>query len=165
LVCRASWTLAEESWPHARHACHVLVKGNRTIVSETESKLALARRYLAALERGVVGDELAAFFAPDVVQEEFPNRLMPNGARRDLAALIEGAERGQTVISAQRFEVTNAIAHGDRVALEVRWTGTLAVPVGSLSDGDEMRARFAVFLEYRDDKIIRQRNYDCYEPW
>jgi ketosteroid isomerase-like protein len=90
---------------------------------------------------------------------------MPNGARRDLAALLEGAERGQALLTAQRFEVTNAIAHGDRVALEVRWTGTLAVPVGSFSAGDEMRARFAVFLEYRDGKIIRQGNYDCYEPW
>jgi len=40
--------------------------------------LQLARRYLEALERGESGDSLA-FFAPDVVQEEFPNRLTPKG--------------------------------------------------------------------------------------
>jgi len=28
-----------------------------------------------------------------------------------------------------------------------------------------MRARFAVFLDFRDGKITRQRNYDCFEPW
>jgi hypothetical protein len=24
---------------------------------------------------------------------------------------------------------------------------------------------FAVFLEFRDGRIARQRNYDCFEPW
>jgi hypothetical protein len=28
-----------------------------------------------------------------------------------------------------------------------------------------MRARFAVFLDYRDGMIVQQRNYDCFEPW
>lgn len=41
----------------------------------------LARRYLTAIERGATGDDLAAFFAPNVVQQEFPNRLMPTRQR------------------------------------------------------------------------------------
>ena len=53
------------------------------------SRLDLVRRYLAALEAGAIGDDLARFYTDDVVQEEFPNRLMPQGARRDLAALQE----------------------------------------------------------------------------
>jgi ketosteroid isomerase-like protein len=40
--------------------------------------LHLARRYLEAIERGGSDDSLA-FFAPDVVQEEFPNRLTRRG--------------------------------------------------------------------------------------
>lgn len=28
-----------------------------------------------------------------------------------------------------------------------------------------MKAFFAVFLEFREGKIIRQRNYDCYAVW
>jgi ketosteroid isomerase-like protein len=123
------------------------------------------RRYLAAIERGATGDALAAFFAPDVVQEEFPNRLVPNGARRDLGAILEGAERGQKVLSAQTYAIISALAEGDRVALEVIWTGTLAVPVGSLPAGGQMRARFAVFIELRDGKIASQRNYDCFDPF
>jgi ketosteroid isomerase-like protein len=127
--------------------------------------LAHARRYLAALEEGATGEALAAFFTTDVVQEEFPNRLVPQGAQRDLAALLEGAVRGQQVISAQRFTILNALVSGDHVALEVAWNGTLAVPLGSLPAGGEMRARFAVFLDYREGRIARQRNYDCFEPW
>jgi len=125
----------------------------------------IAKTYLAALEAGATGDALAAFFTDDVVQEEFPNRLVPAGARRDLAALLDGAVRGQKVMRAQRFELLTAVENGDTVALEVQWTGTVAVALGSLPAGGQMRARFAVFLEFRGDKIARQRNYDCFDAW
>ena len=124
-----------------------------------------ARRYLAAIQAGATGDALAAFFTDDVLQEEFPTRLVPAGARRDLRAILDGAVRGQAVLTAQRFDVQSAMAQGDRVALEVVWTGTLAVPVGSVQPGGELRARFAVFLDYRDGRIAAQRNYDCFDPF
>lgn len=127
--------------------------------------VALAKTYLAAIEAGATGDTLAAFFAPDVVQEEFPNRLTPNGARRDLAALLDGALKGQEVMRKQRYEVLNVVESGAKVVLEIQWTGTLAIPLGSIPADGDMRARFAVFLEFRDGKIVRQRNYDCFEPW
>jgi ketosteroid isomerase-like protein len=127
--------------------------------------LALAKTYLGAIEAGATGDTLAAFYAPDVVQEEFPNRLTPNGARRDLAALLEGAVKGQKVLQAQRYEILLAVESGATVILEVQWTGTLAIPLGNIPVGGDMRARFAVFLEFRDGLIVRQRNYDCFEPW
>lgn len=124
----------------------------------TQDNLTLACRYLTALEAGVTGPRLAEFFAPEVVQEEFPNRLTPNGAKRDLAGLLAGAEQGQKALTQQSFEIRRALASGDQVALEVLWTSTLAA-------GDEMRAHFAVFLDFRDGKIVAQRNYDCFEPW
>jgi ketosteroid isomerase-like protein len=132
--------------------------------TETEN-LAFAKRYLAALERGAVGDELAAFYTSDVIQEELPNRLLPNGARRDLAALLEGAVRGQKAMTSQRFELLEAVTSGDRLALEVRWTGTLAIALGTLPAGGQMVCRYAMFLEMRDGKIARQRNYDCFDPF
>jgi ketosteroid isomerase-like protein len=131
----------------------------------SDDSLAFARRYLAALSRGVVGDELAAFYTDDIIQEELPNRLLPTGARRDLAALLEGAVRGQKVMTRQRFELLNAVASGDQVALEFNWVGTLAIPFGSLPAGGEMTGRFATFLELRNGRIARQRNYDCFAPF
>lgn len=130
---------------------------------QTTDNVTLAREYIRAIEEGATGERLASFFTSDVEQEEFPNRLMPNGARRNLAQLLEGAERGQGIMASQRFEVLECVAQGDRVALELRWTGILGRKIAQLPD--EMRARFAVFLEFRDGKIVRQRNYDCYEPW
>ena len=135
------------------------------------ANLETARRYLAAIEASTAGDRGAAsggaegFFAPDVVQEEFPNRVVPNGARRDLTALHEAAERGRKVLRGQRYEVRAAYAVGDTVILETLWVGTLAVPLGTIPAGGEMRAHFAVVLELRDGRIVRQRNYDCFEPF
>ncbi len=126
--------------------------------------LARASAYLAALESGDI-DTALSYLAADVIQEEFPNRLVPDGARRSLAELREGAERGKTIMAAQRYVIVNHVSEGDRVALEVQWTGTLAIPLGTLSAGDDMLARFGVFLTFRDGLIIRQHNYDCFDPW
>lgn len=131
----------------------------------TRDLIAAAREYLAALGDGATGEALAAHFTTDVVQVEFPNRLLPHGATRDLAAILEGAARGQQVVREQRFDVQNALRAGNQVALEVVWTATLAISLGTLPAGAEMRARFAVFLEFRDGRIARQRNYDCFDPW
>jgi ketosteroid isomerase-like protein len=129
------------------------------------ANLDAARQYLAAIERGATGDELAHYFTPDVVVEELPNRVVPDGKRRKLAGILDGAERGKKILTAQRYEVRSAVATGDRVILEVLWVGTLAIPFGTIPAGGEMRAHSAMFLEFRDGKIVAQRNYDCFEPW
>jgi len=132
-------------------------------MSTSERNLETARRYLESV--GQPNAETLAFFAEDVVQVEFPNRLVPEGATRDLAGLREAAQRGSKVMTAQRYEILNAIASGDQVAVEANWIGTLAVPFGNTPAGGEMRARFAIFLTFRDGKIVRQHNYDCFDPW
>src|SRR5262245_61890358 len=125
----------------------------------------LTRQYFAALERGVTGEALAAFYDPAVIQEEFPNRLAPGGPRRDLAGILAAAELGQRAVTGHRYEILGLMADGDRVAVEFLWSGTLAVPVGSLAAGSVMRGRFASFLEFRGGRIVAQRSYDCFDPW
>jgi ketosteroid isomerase-like protein len=129
------------------------------------ANLATARRYIAALSSGAGTDEISQFFTPDMVQEEFPNRLLPNGATRDLNGMKEARLRGKARLSAETFEVLNALASGGQVAMELRWTGTIGASTGPFKAGQELRARFAVFMEFRDARIVRQRNYDCFEPW
>lgn len=134
------------------------------------ANLEFARRYLSAIEASTDptrggAERTAGFFHPDVLQEEFPNRFVPAGARRDLAALKEAGERGRAVLQGQRYEVRAAYALADTVILEVLWVGQLALQIGALAAGQEMRAHFAVFLEFREGLIYRQRNYDCFEPF
>lgn len=127
--------------------------------------LDIAKRYLSRLSDGAGPEELDAFFDPGVVQEEFPNRLLPNGATRDLQAMKEGRRRGQALLKAESFELLNAVASGDHVALEVVWTGTIRENAGPFAADQTLRARFALFMEFRDGRIVRQRNYDCFDPW
>ncbi|MFL5466563.1 MAG: nuclear transport factor 2 family protein [Gemmatimonadaceae bacterium] len=127
--------------------------------------LAIARRYLEALESGADGGALAEYFTKDAVQEEFPNRLSPIGVHRDLKAILDAARKGKQRVRAQKFEILNSVCDGDNVALEVFWSGLLAVPVDTLPADSEMRAHFSIFLEFRDGKICRQHNYDCFDPW
>ncbi|MFC9844564.1 nuclear transport factor 2 family protein [Streptomyces sp. NPDC060223] len=122
-----------------------------------------AIRYHEAVSRFAAGPELAAFFHEDAVHHELPNVLFPDGASRSVGELTTAAEAGRKRLSEQKFEVINAVAAGGQVALEVVWTGTLAVPLGELPAGYTIRAHIATFLDFRDGKIAGQRNYDCYE--
>jgi ketosteroid isomerase-like protein len=124
----------------------------------------VVKAYFRALDRSP--DSVADFYHADVVQEEFPNRFLPNGARRGLLELREAADRGRKVMVSQRFEVLNMFAHGDTVVVECEWSGTLAVPLGDTTPaGTVMRARFAQFFVIDAGKIVAQRNYDCFYPW
>jgi ketosteroid isomerase-like protein len=129
------------------------------------NNLEIAKQYLSLLSNGAGPEELESFFASDVVQEEFPNRLLPNGATRDLQAMKEARARGRSLLKAENFEVVNAIASDERVGMEVTWTGTVRDAAGPFAAGQALRARFAMFMEFRDGRIVRQRNYDCFDPW
>ena len=135
------------------------------MTSVESASLHAVRSYLAALERGATGEELASFFTADAVQVELPNRLNPGGGQSDLPALLRRAEQGRAILREQRYEIVSELAHGPRVAVEARWTGVLAVSLGSLPAGATMRAHFAMFFELADGRIRVQRNYDCFEPW
>lgn len=129
------------------------------------SNIEIARTYLSAIETGETEEFLARFVSPEIEHQEFPNRLNSRGAVSDRRAMKAAAERGRKVISSQRYEIRNIIGEDDRLALEVDWTGTLAIPFESIPVGGTMRAHFAMFLDFKDGKIVRQRNYDCFEPW
>ena len=124
-----------------------------------------ARRYLAAVASLKAAEEVAAFYAPDVVLREFPNLITPRGRERRAPEMREGYRKGQQLLRSQRFEVHRLVECGDEVAAEVEWTATLAVPFEHLPAGAEMKAYLAMFLTFCDGKIVSQRQYDCYPPF
>ncbi len=125
----------------------------------------IALAYLRALETRTSFADVSRFFAPECVQEEFPNRLVPNGARRTVKDLEAASVRGRQVVENERFEVVRSISEGDEVALEVLWSARILVPLASLKPGDTMRARFGVFLTFSNGLIVSQRNYDCFDAF
>ncbi|MBX7237478.1 MAG: nuclear transport factor 2 family protein [Caldilineales bacterium] len=133
--------------------------------NQKEQNRQLIRSYLNALASGATGDDLARFFTPDAVQIEFPNRLNANGGRSDLATLLLRAQQGQKMLSQQSYDIQSETVEDSRVAVEVVWTGTLAVAIGTLAAGSIMKAHIAIHFEIRDGRIAVQRNYDCFDPW
>ena len=128
------------------------------------TNLERVQAYLNSIERGDFA-YIADLFSPEAVVEQLPNRIYPNGIKSDVSAMAEAFEKGRKLLSSQRYEIASFVADGDRLSIEVLWTGTLAVPFGTLSIGSQMRAHSAMFFQFRDGKIIGQRNYDCFEPW
>jgi len=130
-----------------------------------DTNLTTVRTYLRDLQNGATGDALAKFFTADAVQIELPNKLNPHGGRSDLTTILDRAAVGQRLLQRQSYEILSEVAHGQRVAIEAKWSAVLAVPLDSLPIGSTLTAHFAIFFELRDGLICSQRNYDCFEPW
>lgn len=127
------------------------------------SHLETARAYLQTIEKMGECTELEQFLAPNIVQIEYPNKITPQTATRDLATMLAGCEQGKAILAAQSYDIQATYEVGDMVILEVAWSGTLKISVGDLDIGDKMTASFAVFLRFKDGKIVEQRNYDCFD--
>jgi hypothetical protein len=72
------------------------------------------------------------------------------------------SQRGLKILERQTYDVLNAVAQDDRIALEVKWTGWLAIPLGELKPGEAMTCWSGIFLDFRDGLIVGQRNHDCF---
>src|ERR1700739_1366327 len=131
----------------------------------TSSNIARARQYLEAVGAGESIEKMFEFYADDVVIQEFPNRIAPQGRTRGTADIRAAYEQGRKIMRSQTYRVQRAVESGDEVAIELEWSGVLAVPVMRLAAGSEMKAFVAMFLSFRDGKIVSQRNYDCYPPF
>lgn len=129
--------------------------------------MVLAQEYLRAVESMEPSEAVAKFYAADIEFHEFPNRIVPHGRVRKRADLQAAYGQAQKLLSSQRYAVKRVVENGDVVAVELVWTGVLAVsvPTMNLTAGHEMKAFVAMFLTFRDGKIVSQRNYDCYPPF
>ena len=126
--------------------------------------LELLKQYLAALERGVTGAELAEFFTADAREQGLANPFSPRGDDRPLVEMLAAVERGRQLFRAQSYELLSAVATAQWAAIEVLWIGTLAVAIDKLPVGSQLRARVALFFEIRDGRIALVRHYDSYAP-
>ena len=127
---------------------------------------AVVRAYVDAVSQF---DEAAmtALLHPDMRFHELPNRIRPKGGVDDLAAMIDGLRRAREgkVLRGQRYIFHDVIAADDRVVVEARWEGELAVPIGRLQAGEIMVAHICMVFRLLGGQIVEQRNYDCYEDF
>jgi predicted ester cyclase len=108
-------------------------------------------------------DEAERYLHSEIENLEHPNRVVPAGKRYDLAAMRAAGERGRAAMASQRFEIRSMIVEGNRAAVQITWSATLAVAAGPLPAGHVMRAQVCTVIELKDGKIWRQEQYDCFE--
>lgn len=118
-----------------------------------------------AIEAGEHGPALAAYFTKDAVTVEHPNLISPNGGRHDLDAMLLGAERGASLLSAQRYRIHSIDEVDSLVVARLTWTATVAVDAGPFTSGQQLVAHIAQFATVRDGRIAHIETFDCYEPW
>lgn len=126
----------------------------------------IVEAYIAAVQRFDAA-AVAALLHPEMKFHELPNRIRPAGGVDDLAAMMAGLRRAAEgkVLSSQRYMIGDIIAAGDRVMVEARWEGVLAIPIGRLAPDDAMVAHICMVFRLVDGRIVEQRNYDCYEDF
>lgn len=127
---------------------------------------AIVRRYVDAVTRFDVNGA-AALLHPDMKFHELPNRIRPAGGVDDVAAMMEGLRRAGEgkLLTGQRYTIGDVVAAGDRVVVEARWEGDLAMPLGRLRAGETLVAHICMVFRLSNDLIVEQRNYDCYEDF
>jgi len=117
--------------------------------------------YLRAIEAHDT-EAVARYLHPDVELVEHPNRIVPSGRRADAAAMGAASERGRRLMARERYDIRHMIVEGDRAAVQIAWSGTLAIAAGALPAGHVMRAHVCSIIELRDGRVWRQEQYDCF---
>ena len=93
---------------------------------------------------------------------ERPNLFSPRGSERDRAQMLASLAQGRELLHEQRFDVVDHLVAGRTVATRVVWTGTLAIEAPPFAAGSRLRADSSMYFNFRDGRIVRQENYDCF---
>jgi ketosteroid isomerase-like protein len=146
-------------WSIAKHGLRQIRHQSSTARNDLE-KTTLS--FLKALETRA---DIKPFYHPDIVQTEFPNGIVKSTVNRNLTDISDSFAKGQKVLQKESYEVKQIHSFNNTVVLEAIWRGTLAIPLGKIPVGGVMTAYFCQVYEFKDGKIYRQRNYDCFEPF
>lgn len=113
----------------------------------------MVRRYLDAYNRKDVAG-LVSCVSDNVVFENVSNA---GGTMRieGRAAFAELAKQAATMFITREQTIRTAVVEGDRVALEVDWTGIPAIDLGPMKAGERVQMRGASFLTITDGKLMR----------
>jgi len=131
-----------------------------------KTNLDIVKEYFGLLE--AFSDERSAFeriLHREFRQKEFPNILNKNGQESDFEDSLKRAGLGSKVLSKQTYEITHHIETESEIVVEALWRGRMAVDAGPLKANQEIKAQFCIVCEFKDGKIVRQRNYDCFYPF
>jgi ketosteroid isomerase-like protein len=124
----------------------------------TERSRQAVLRCVELFNRGTL-EWIDSCYREDAELIELPHRLSPDGRRGDREFLRRSAAAVLRMFPDRRMRVLAALADGDRVALEIDWTGTAAATPGGLTAGTVLHTRAASFFVVADGLIVKHTDY------
>ncbi|HZS49098.1 MAG TPA: nuclear transport factor 2 family protein [Blastocatellia bacterium] len=109
-------------------------------------------------------EDLEEFLHPEIVWQEMPNCFGPIGRIARLDAIRPSWERGREFLAEQEYILQVIIVSGDTAAVRFIWRGKISKSIAGLAVGTELSGQIASFFQFRDDKIVKQVDYPCYDP-
>jgi ketosteroid isomerase-like protein len=101
---------------------------------------------------------------PDVEQIEYPNLLNRDIQRRSFADILDNIRAGRELLIDPHFELQRAHSCPDgSIVVEAHWRATLTNDIGPLLRGQQLSAQFCMIFELKDDRIVQQRTYNCFD--
>jgi ketosteroid isomerase-like protein len=136
------------------------------MLSEEERRnLDLAKRYIELVGRpSTEPEDLKALLDEGVIWREMPNLFAPSGRVSDYATALASFGRGREYLPHQNYTLRQAIASEDSVVSGISWSGEVAKSIGPFPAGSRLSAQIAIFLRFRDGKIVSQTDYIYYDP-
>lgn len=127
-------------------------------------KLEKVKRFFELIETfSSSGSDFKDLLHPEIEQTEFPNLITPAAVISNFETLMQRIPNGQKLLKEQKYDVQRVYESGETLITEVIWTAEVKADVGAFKTGQKLKAYFCCVFDFKDGKIHRQRNYDCFE--
>ena len=98
-------------------------------------------------------------YAVDAEWTELPMPATPRGRGGKRPVLRAAAERVLALFPERQMKIRNLVAQGQQVAVELEWSGTAALAMGTVKPGAMVRLRIASFFTVADGLITKHTDY------
>ncbi|TGM04617.1 hypothetical protein EHQ76_07680 [Leptospira barantonii] len=101
----------------------------------------------------------------EIEQTEYPNALTKAIIVSDFEKLMLRMPAGKNLLKKQSFRVTGYIEKENTAIVEADWEAIVKSDLGPFKTDQVLKAYFCMIFEFKENKIFRQKNYDCFEPF
>lgn len=127
-------------------------------------KLETVKRFFELIETFSISEaDFKPLLHPEIVQTEFPNFITPGVVVCNFEVLMQRIPNGKKLLKEQMYDIQRVYEAGETLITEVIWTAEVGADVSVFKTGQRLKAYFCCLFDFKDGKIYRQRNYDCFE--
>jgi ketosteroid isomerase-like protein len=123
-----------------------------------ETNEAIVRRCVDTYNQATL-EWVDTFYSRDAEWIELPRAGNPEGREGGRDDLREHARNVTALFPDRRMRVIDAVAHGDRVVVQLDWEGTAAHAMDGVAQGRKVRLRIASFFTLDKGRITREVDY------